>query len=130
MKENLPEQFNINTNEIKWPLGRFEISDALKHDDVTVTIRGAIKKVGYEDNEDGTFNRVHSFVPKFVEIVKENGQTVKSVDKRKQSQLLRGQIEFTRREFAPTEDEQEFYETSMRAVRHELPEMLKRQGII
>jgi hypothetical protein len=129
-KENFPELSKINTNQIKWPKGQFEISSGLTHDDVTVTIRGAIKKVGYEDNEDGTFDRVHSFIPKFVEITKENGQTVKSVDKRRQSQLLRGQIEYVRREFKPTDDEQEFYEAAMRAVRHELPDILKRQGII
>lgn len=129
-KENFPELSKINTNQIKWPKGQFEISSSLTHDDVTVTIRGAIKKVGYEDNEDGTFDRVHSFIPKFVEVVKENGQTVKSVDKRKQSQLLRGQIEYVRREFKPTEDEQEFYEAAMRAVRHGLPELLKSEGVI
>jgi hypothetical protein len=129
-KENFPELSKINTNQIKWPKGQFEISSSLTHDDVTAVIRGAIKKVGYEDNEDGTFDRVHSFIPKFVEVVNENGDTVKSVDKRKQSQLLRGQIEYCRREFKPTDDEQEFYDNAMRAIRHGLPGVLKREGII
>lgn len=124
------QQFNINTNHIKWRADKFEIQGPLDHDDVTVVLRGAIKKIGYDDNENGTFDRVHTLQPKFVEVVKSNGPAVKSVDKRKQSQLLRGQIEYVRREFKPTEDEQEFYEAAMRAVRHGLPELLKSEGVI
>jgi hypothetical protein len=120
----------INTNQIKWAKDQFEIAGPLEHEDVTVTLRGAITKVGYDDNEDGTFDRVHTLKPKMVEIVRSNGPSVKAIDKRRQSQLLRGQIEYCRREFKPTDDEQEFYDNAMRAIRHGLPGVLKREGII
>lgn len=129
--ENLNDlNLEINTNQVKWGRDQFEIAGPLNYDDVTVTLRGAITKISYEDNQDGTFDRVHLMKPKFVEIAVPNGPSVKSIDKRKQSQLLRGQIEHIRREFKPTEDEQEFYDIAMRAIRHEAMETLKRQGVI
>lgn len=128
-QEKLPD-LPINCNQIKWSKDQFEIAGSLSHDDITLTLRGAITKIGYDDNEDGTFDRIHTFKPKLVEATINNGPSVKSVDKRKQSQLLRGQIEYLRREFKPTADQQAFYEEAMRGVRHELPDMLKKQGII
>jgi len=120
----------INENHIKWNKDQFPIKSSLEHDDVTLTLRGAIVKVAYHDNFDGTFDRIHTFKPKFVEAVQRNGPAVKSEDKRKQSQLLKGQIEHLRREFKPTEDDQEFYDKAMTAIRHECVNISKTHNLI
>ena len=120
----------INVNKIKWSKDEFEIMDSLEHDDVELTLRGAVTKVGYDDNDDGTFDRIHTFKPKMVDKVVIKGKAVKGTDKRRQSALLKGQIEHLRREFAPTEDEQEFYDKSMQVIRKDTAEVLKANGLI
>ncbi len=120
----------INHNLIKWSKDEFEIMDGLEHDDITLTLRGAVTKVGYEDLNDGTFDRVHTFKPKFVEAVQRNGKALKGTDKRRQSALLKGQIEHLRREFAPTEGEQEFYDRAMQVIRKDCAEVLKANNLI
>ena len=120
----------INTNQIKWNKDQFEIQDPLEHDDITLVLRGAITKISYEDQENGSYDRLHTFKPKYVEAVTSNGKAIKGIDKRKQSQLLRGQIEHLRREYKPTEDEQDYYDKAMAAVRHELINVLKTHNLI
>jgi hypothetical protein len=120
----------VNSNQLKWSRAQFEIEGELEHDDVTVTLRGAITKIGYEDLNDGTYDRIHTLVPKYVEVVKSNGEAVKGTDKRKQSQLLKGQIEHLRREFSPTADEEDFYNQAMQAIRHEASQVLKTHNLI
>lgn len=106
------------------------IDGEIAHSDVTVEIRGAIKSVDFVDNEDNTFDRIHKFVPKFVSVITENGDVIKSKDTRTHSKLLKGQIEQIRREKAPDYDEQAWYDRCMVAVRHNLVEILAAEGII
>jgi len=123
-------ELEINENRIVVYKCDLPITEGINHSDVTLHIRGAVQKVEFEDCEDGTYDRVHKFKAKFVEVVTENGDIIKSKDTRTHSKLLKGQIENIRREKHPEYEEQAWYDRCMTAVRHNLRETLAAEGII
>ena len=120
----------IQNNRIKVSALDLPLESPISRTDITLKTRGAINKVEFEDNQDGTWDQVHKFKGLSIEAVTENGDIVKSKDNRSHSKLLKGQIEMIRREKAPSYDEQQWYDRCMVAVRHNLLETLVAEGIV
>ncbi len=73
------------------------------------------------DEQDGTFTFKHKLKGLAGEILGEKG-TVKTIDKKHQSQKLRGQLWAIANQAGVNEEE--FYEQTMIKIRHYLPEIL------
>lgn len=109
----MQEEIKINSNFLKIT-GEAELPEPLQIGrEYIISVRVAIPKKELEDNEDGTFSE--SFKARMItcEVLKDNGEIIKSKDRRRASQKLRNMIRFYQGEIGDERDEEEFYQAFM-----------------
>lgn len=87
-----------------------------------LSVKGVVKKISKEDNEDGTFTFTYPVQQLSCEILKRLGEVIKTKDFTKQSQKLRLAIEALRPDGI---DKEIFYQDTMTGIRRFLPEILE-----
>lgn len=99
----------INSYAIKLS-GEAELPEPLENNtDYLVSVEGSVTKEEIEPNYSGGYERVFKFRPLKVEVLKNNGQTVKSIDRLRQSQKIRIAINNYRKQNYSEIDEESFY---------------------
>jgi ribosomal 50S subunit-recycling heat shock protein len=94
--------------------GAASLLEPLENDkDYLISVDGSIVKKSEEPNDDGTMNITFTFKPKTIEILKDNGQTIKSKDIRRNSQKLRAMIYYLYQESGTEMEQEEFYDKFM-----------------
>lgn len=94
-----------------------------------LSLEGDCKDIKKSSNDDGSFTYTYTLKLLTAEIEDDLGQTLHISDKRKQSQKLRQQIEFSRIESGSTTDSEEYYNRVMTAVRHHLQNIINLEQI-
>lgn len=103
-----------------------EIPEPLEMDRTyKISLEGDCKDIKKSSNDDGSFTYTYNVKLLTAEIEDDLGQTLKIVDKKKQSQKLRQQIEFTRLESGSLMDKEQYYNTVMTVIRHELQDIIQ-----
>lgn len=103
-----------------------ELSEPLELDHTyRITMEGDCKDIKKSSNDDGSYEYTYNVKLLTADIEDNLGKEVKIIDKKKQSQKLRQQIEFTRLESGSTLDKEEYYNRVMNAVRHHLQNIIK-----
>lgn len=73
--------------------GKSELPEAIEIGyNYHVSLEGSITSCTESDNEDGTCNRMYTFRPVKLEILTNQGKSLKLKDTRKKTQLLRGRL--------------------------------------
>ena len=73
--------------------GKASLLEELENDhEYDISINGETTEQTEVSNGDGSYNILYKFKPKIIEILKDNGEVVKTKDIRKKSQKLRGMI--------------------------------------
>lgn len=98
----------VNSKYIKFA-GELEIPIDLELADYKVVVDGSVVSQTLKDNHDGTLDRYYKFMVSTGEVSDMVGESVRTIDKRKDSVKLRNLIEFYRRASYPEEDEDQFY---------------------
>lgn len=107
-----------------------EIPEPLEMDRTyKISLEGDCKDIKKSSNDDGSFTYTYNVKLLTAEIEDDLGQTLKIVDKKKQSQKLRQQIEFTRIESGSPLDKEEYYNKVMTAVRHNLQNIIQMENL-
>lgn len=99
----------INEHIIKFS-GELSIEGALENGaDYMLGIEGGVDGITEKPNHDGTAKAVYKFRPTLLHITTPKGKTVKSLDKKRNSQKLRNMINYYRQNNFPEFDEEDFY---------------------
>ena len=77
--------------------------------DYLVSINGSIVKKSESPTEDGKMDMEYRFKALSCEVLKESGKTIKSIDKKRDSQKHRAMINYYRKEKFPEIEEEDFY---------------------
>jgi len=89
---NTPQPEQLETYYIKIQ-GKVNIPEKLSiGHNYKLTADCSIVSEQKEDNEDGTFSVIYKMVPVTVEVQKDNGETIKAKDPRKNSQKIRNYL--------------------------------------
>ena len=94
--------------------GKASLLEELENDhEYDISINGETTEQTEVSNGDGSYNIVYKFKPKIIEILKDNGDVVKTKDIRKKSQKLRGALYYLWQEKSGSLDQDEFYDMFM-----------------
>lgn len=103
----------INEHIIKFT-GEVNIESPLENGhDYMLGIEGGIEGATEKPNHDGTANLIYKFRPSTVLVTTSKGQTVKSLDKKRNSQKFRNMVNYYRQQNYPEIEEEEFYNRFM-----------------
>jgi len=124
----------INSHKLKI-IGTVELLEPLEEGkDYHVSVVGTVNGVGLDDNEDGTWDKTFKLRISTLELLDAPTQKViKSKDKTKMSQKLRGAIYFLKQDKYPEMDDDEFYQKCMglaiKNLDRWLPYLLKQESV-
>ena len=94
--------------------GEVSIAEGLENDtDYLAAIEGGVISVTEKPNGDGTADKIYKFKPSKVQVLDGKGKTIKSTDKKRNSQKFRNMINFFRQEKYPEIEEEQFYDSFM-----------------
>jgi hypothetical protein len=94
-----------------------------------ILLEGDCKDIKKSSNDDGSHTYTYNVKLLTAEIEDSRGRTLKIKDKKRQSQKLRQQIEFTRIESGSPLSSEEYYDKVMTAVRHNLQAIIIKEKI-
>jgi len=107
-----------------------EIPEPLEMDRTyKISLEGDCKDIKKSSDDNGEYTYTYNVKLLTAEIEDDLGATLKIVDKKKQSQKLRQQIEFTRLESGSPLDKEEYYNRVMTAIRHNLQNIIQMEKI-
>jgi len=81
--------------------------------DYMLGIEGGVDGITEKPNHDGTAKAVYKFRPTLLHITTPKGKTVKSLDKKRNSQKFRNMVNYFRQNKYPEIEEEEFYDRFM-----------------
>src|ERR1017187_3472266 len=91
-------------------VGEAEMPEALElGKDYLISINAGISKISKKSDEEGGFVFSYSAKQRTCEVLKDNGEILKTKDKTHQSVQTRRAIEATRSDFGPEMDEEDWY---------------------
>lgn len=119
----------MNSHQIKIN-STAELAEPLEIDHTyRIVLEGDCKDIKKSSNDDGSYEYIYNVKLLTAEVEDSLGRTLKMVDKKKQSQKLRQQVELTRLESGSTLDKEEYYNRVMSAVRHHLQNIIKMENL-
>ena|SRR3990167_10811691 len=80
--------------------------------DYLISVEGSVFSAA-EQNNGGLWDLIYKFKPIHAEILKDNGETIKSIDRRRMSQKYRNMIEYYRKEKFSEIESEDFYNSFM-----------------
>ena len=104
----------INDNVLKIS-GEVSLPEPLEPGhDYLISIQGKVTEGGgLKDNDNGTFDKIFKFKAATAEVLKDEGKTIKSIDRKRDSQKYRAMINFRRKEEYPEIEEEDLYHSFM-----------------
>jgi len=103
----------INEHIIKFT-GEVSIDSPLENgSDYMLGVQGGIEGLTEKPNHDGTANLIYKFRPSVVLTTTKKGQTVKSLDKKRNGQKFRNMVNYYRQQNYPEIEEEDFYDKFM-----------------
>lgn len=94
--------------------------------DVKIEVEATITSATAKDNSDGTIDMYYRAKQISALITTDKGETIKSIDKRKQSQRLRFGIKAIQEDIGNTEEIEDFYEKVMGYILGNLEELISK----
>src|SRR3990167_6686488 len=94
--------------------GEVSLAEGLENGkDYLISLEGSVVRKTEKPNEDETKDIIFKVKPITAEVLREKGETTKSIDRKRDSQKFRARIDFYRRENFSEVEEEDFYHSFM-----------------